>query len=1043
MKRFLLLLTAIVASIGLATAQTRVVRGTVTSLEDGEPVIGASVIVKGSPTIGVNTDVDGKFTLDVPSNATHLIVSFVGKRTQEVAISKGEMKIVLADDAQVLDEVVVTGYQTTSKKAFTGAASAVGGETVKAKFDANPVNALKGNIPGLQLSQVSGQPGAPSTIFVRGRNSLNSGTQPLYVIDGVPIEAGVFGIRASEGVEISPLATLSSDDIANITVLKDAAATSIYGARAANGVIVITTKRGHGGFKANFNARIGGAMLPAYTRNYRGVDGNTWLALSREAVRNSANYKDPNGSVFNQYHDSYPDWDINNDTHLNQWLSEFWYEIPFDAEKPVFYDWLGATTRTGLQQNYGLDISGGGDAPTSPRYFVAFDYMSDQGIVIGKDLNRYALRVNINQNPYAWLGYGINTSLSLTTTNMGSGGGYFADPLTASLMQTPVTPIYNPDGSFNTSTVTNGVNPVAARSKNGDKNTQKQYRALISPYITLNFTDWLSFTSRLGLDAYILDDFGFWSLLGPDGKNYNGHGENGTIYNFYTTITNTFNINKAWNDHTINFLIGQEGQRTNYKSTYLEATNFAVDYLNDIALAATPSTTSSIRDELKLLSFLSNFEYNYAERYYASASLRADASSRFHKSNRWGMFWSLGGKWRMANEAFMESSRDWLQDLTLRISYGTSGNQAVGSGWYAASGLFDFGYLYNNQPGSLFTQFENPNLKWEQTAKLNVGVDFRVLDRISLGFDYYNHQTRDMVFAVPLSKSTGLPTYYDGVAYYENLGALENQGIEFELGIDAVRTKDAQLRFTFTGSHNRNRIKKLATDLPIKYSAQIIKVGEDISTFYLREYAGVDPETGMAQWYKNTEKEDGTLDRSLTSNYNDAEQTILGKATPDFQGGFRTDFNYKDFDFSFLLTYQFGGKIYGNHLQYDETTALTGSNFTNWVADNRWQKPGDKDKLVPMFTEQSNSATNPSSRFLMSSNYLKIQNVQIGYTFKQKELKTIGLSSIRLFLTADNLYTFVAKNYRGFDPASVGANGIAWWNYPQATKVMGGVSFSF
>lgn len=420
MKKFVLLLTALLVSVSLAMAQSRVVKGVVTSAEDGEPVIGASVVLKTDKTRGTTTDFDGKFRLEVPASAKTLLVSFMGMKTEEVAITSGDLKIVLSSDSKVMEEVIVTGYSTTSKKAFTGAASSVGSETVKAKFDANPINALNGNVPGLQMSQTSGQPGAPTTIFVRGRNSINSGTQPLYVIDGVPLETSVMSTRASEGTEISPLSTLNSDDIQSITVLKDATATSIYGARAANGVIVITTKRGRAGFKMNFSARMGTSMMPKGLNGYHPVDAPTYKELAVEGILNTHKYSSLGlASIFDELNAEYSLGLTPDAAGAAQFLN-LYTGIPI-IDGPGT-DWLKEVTRRGFQQNYNIDLSGGGDTPRSPRYFVSFDYMNDKGIVRGKDLERYALRLNLDQAPFEFFSYGLNTSFSMTTTNMGSGG---------------------------------------------------------------------------------------------------------------------------------------------------------------------------------------------------------------------------------------------------------------------------------------------------------------------------------------------------------------------------------------------------------------------------------------------------------------------------------------------------------------------------------------------------------------------------------------------------------------------------------------------
>lgn len=1053
-KRFFLTLMALLMSVSLAMAQ-KVVTGEVISAVDAEPVIGASVVVKGNTSVGVQTDINGRFSFEVPKGAKYLVVSYVGLKKKEVLIEGGKMKIFLEQDATMTDAVVVTGYGTTSKKAFTGAASSIGDEKVKARFDANPINALKGNMPGLTISNSSGQPGAPTTIFIRGKNSLNSGTQPLYVIDGVPIETSVFGNRTSSGVQVSPLSTISMADVETMTVLKDAAATSIYGARAANGVIVITTKKGRAGFKLNFTTRLGGSTMPVTNRShlYRPVsDAKTYREMLIESMRNPTIYgptgsqKVPFNGIFARFKGTLdPNKDADILKFFNKEVADNLVNIPEEGGETT--DWLKAVTRTGMLQNYALDISGGGDNPRAPRYYVAFDYLKEDGIILGKDLSRYSFRMNLDQSPYTFFKYGVNTSLSLTETNMGTSGGYFTDPITQAFMQNPFSPVKNKDGSWNMNTL-NGYNPVAIQNKvDGNVNRQRQYRALISPFVTITFLDWLSFTSRYGLDAYILDDFGYWSQYTKDGQNVKGLGEQGYYTNFYQTITNTLNVNKSWGEHHLNAIIGQEGQSTYLKEATMATTNYPTWALKDLMLASKPGTVATAVQELRLLSFFSNAEYNYASRYYVSASLRGDASSRFHKNNRWGLFYSVGGKWRMASEAFMKSAEDYIQELTLRSSWGTTGNQVVGSGWYAARGLYSFGLTYAGNPGMVFTQYENPNLRWEQTRKFNVGLDTRFFNFLSLSVDYYNHLTKDMVFEVPLSKASG------NAVWYENIGELSNQGIEFELGIDAIQKEDLSLRFSFTGAWNQNKIVKLSTNDDIIRKLSIVRPGADIYTWRMKEWAGVDPETGVGLWYKNNIKKDKNNEEipnatyidhktGTTSDYNEAHSVELGKASPDFQGGFRTEFSYKNFDFSVLLNYQLGGKVLGDHLRYDEHSGNSlGNPFLQYVAENRWRKPGDK-ALVPMLYDGTTTWNQASSRFLMSSDYLKIQNIMIGYTLN-KALPQVGIGSVRFFFSMDNIYTLVAKDFRGFDPAGASASGSIFWNYPMPMKFTGGVTVTF
>lgn len=1031
----MLFLACIFLSIGLASAQNKRITGAVVD-ENGQPVIGATVAVKGT-TVGASTDVDGKYSINVPQDGKILIVSLIGSRTKQVAVGDN-LKIILESDNKMLDEIVVTGYGVTTKKAFTGAATTVSSEKIANKFDANPINALKGNVAGLQLSLGSGQPGAPATVYIRGRNSLNSGTQPLYVVDGVAIESGNVGMRQSEGQTLSPLSTINSEDIESVTVLKDATATSIYGARAANGVILITTKRGKSGLSINFTAKAGVQSLPNIPKSYRMVGTDKYYELSQEAALNGYNYASTFGgtSYFKYYNKAYGlGLDYTADG-ARQFLG--WYTgLDTSSSNTADTDWLKEVTRNGLVQNYTLDIQGGSSVETSPKYYLSLDYMGNNSIVRGKDLKRYSFRYNFDQSPTKRVKFGFNTNLSYTITNMGAGGGYFSDPITQAYSQTPNTPVYNSDGSYNMSTI-NGYNPVAQRSENGDKSTAKQYRVMLSPYVQVNLTDNLFFMTRNSLDAYILDEFGYWSFYQPQGKEMRGMGENGYTANFLLSTTNTLNYVKTFSQkHNLNLLVGQEGQQTNLKKTYLSGSNYAVDYLNEVSLASVPGSATTNQYELKLLSYFSKAEYSYDNKYYLSGSLRYDGSSRFGSNHRWASFASAGLKYRISAENFMKSTSSWLTDLTLRSSYGTSGNQQVGNsdilnGWYASSDIYGFGYNYNNLPGSGREQFGNPDLKWEQTAKFNVGVDFNLFGRISVTADYYNHRTKDMVFAVPVSETTGLSTYY------KNIGELSNKGFEITIDANVLRTKDLNWSVSLNGSKNVNKIVKLSTDNPIESTYTIIEPGRDIYTFKMKEWAGVDPETGRGMWYKNATGDETTF------SYSAASKRYLGKASPDFQGGVSSSLTYKGFDFAFQMNYSIGGKIYGSNLRYDEQFGNSfGSNFTNYVYDNRWKNPGDIAKVPMMYFGTGASWNSHSSRFLMDASYLKLRSLTIGYTLPQTILKSVGMKTLRVFANADNVYTFSHKDYRGFDPSSIDANGIQWWNYPVARNVMFGATLGF
>ncbi len=1040
-KRLSMLLVGQLLAAGVAFAQSQFT-GKVVSQDDGEPVIGATVRVAGT-NVATVTDMDGRFSIALPSGVKELKVSYVGMLDQTVRAEGNNMVIRLAPNDNTIDEVVVTGYGVTRKAAFTGAAAVVSKDIVDKRNDANPIKSLEGTVPGLQLSTTSGQPGAPQTIFIRGRNSINSGTQPLYVIDGIPFNADPVGARMSEGVTLSPLANLNSSDIESITVLKDATATSIYGSRAANGVVVITTKHGEKGkTRVNFTAKLGWESLPSYTDKYKLCNADQNIELATEALLNSYNDYGAN-STFGYYNEAYG----LGFTYDRQGAEDFydWYTDSGDGGWLTQYrktgkstDWLKEITRKGLIQEYGFDVNSGAKEASSPVFFLSYNYLSDDSFMKSKYLKRHTLRFNIDQQPSRWVKYGVNTNFSFSETSNGASGGYYSDPFTQVYMMNPMTPVRTASGDWNSDTTT-GYNPVALRSEDGDKNIAKQYQATISPYVQLNLTPELTWMTKGGLDLYHVKEYGYWSFLNPQGLGMNGMAEQ--FYNTRTllTVTNTLNYIKTFGDaHHLNVLLGQEGQKTSLSRSDLANSNFPVQNLGELSLGSVPSTANSYKYDLVLGSFFSNLQYDYDNKYYLSASWRTDGSSRFGDANRWATFWSVGAKYRISAEKFMEPARTWLNDLTLRASYGTTGNQDVGDhtdadylSWIVARDIFGYGYNYAGKPGSAHEQFGNSDLKWEKTGKFNVGIDATLFNRVFLTVDYYSHKTTDMVFAVPVSYLTGLSTYY------KNIGSLSNKGVEFSLGVNILQNKDWYWNLTLTGSHNKNKVLKLSTDDPIESSVSITEAGRPLYQWKMKEYAGVDPQTGDALWYLN-ETGDET-----TTNYNKAAKRYLGDANPAFFGSLQNTLKWKGIDFSFQFNYSLGGKIYGNNLHYDEQTGASFyENYTQYVYENRWQKPGDITD-VPRLTTDGSYANKASSRFLMSRSYLKLRSLSLGYSLPKTLLRKAFIDNARIFVNAENLYTWTASDYRGFDPSGVGANGVQWWNYPLARSVVFGVQLGF
>ncbi|MDR1203179.1 MAG: TonB-dependent receptor [Tannerellaceae bacterium] len=1008
MKKLTYLFFCLFLGIGLVTAQTRQVTGTVISADDGDPIIGASVIVKGT-TIGTITDTDGSFSLSVPNAAKTLVISYVGMVAQEVAV-QSTIHVRLESDVQKLGEIIVTGYGVTRKAAFTGSAQVIDANVITKSTDADPIRSLQGSVAGFQMSAETGQPGGFNKVLIRGLGSMNSGTEPLYVIDGVPMTTGRFGMRENEDATVNPLSGLNTSDIESVSILKDATATSIYGARASNGVIVITTKKGKSGkTKISFSARVGTTKTPQ-RNDYQMLNATDWYDFITQMLGNSGSIEKGNLAEAKEFITSTDGLGINVDPNADT-------------------DWYKGVTRSGFTQDYNLDLSGGND---KTKFFVSGGYYDEKSIVIGKDFQRFSGRFNIENEINKHVSFGLNAFTSYSKMNYGAGGGYYSDPITQAFMQLPVQPIYKADGSWNMDT-DNGYNPVAQRSKYGDKNISKQIKANVSPWVRVNFLKDFVFLSRYGIDFQNIKEFGLWSKLQPQGNDMNMLGEEGNSYQTLWTWTNTLNWIHTFGSHNINVLIGQEMQKAHLDEAYLAGSNYPTDLVHTVENAATPSDASTLFRNYALSSFFGNAEYDYKNTYYLSGSLRRDGSSKFGDNNKWGTFWSIGAKYRITNESFMESTTDWLTNLTVRASYGTTGNQDISTGdpnrdWYPQKGLYGFGYNYLNMPGMVPIQIVNPDLKWEQTGKFNAGIELGLFNKVSLDVDYYINRTTDMLFNVPLSMTTG----YDETL--QNVGEMENKGIELLIGYRPINSRNFGWDMSLNLTHNKNKIIKLSTDQPIEETYAIREAGRPYHTFKMKEYAGVDPETGEQLWYKGEEG------RETTTSYNDAGKRYLGEADPKVYGGFTNNFRIFDFDLSVQLFYSFGNKVYNNAARFDENISNPWGNTTKYVYKNMWRNPGD---ITDVPAPVNGATTSHSSRFLMDGSYIKLQNVQLGYNLPKKLTQPIKVDGIRVYFSGENLATWaLGDDFRGLNPEAP-ANGVLWWSFPISRKVMFGVNINF
>ena len=914
-------------------------------------------------------------------------------KTQEVSI-RANMKVSMKPDTEVLDEVVVTGYGVQRKASFTGAAAVVGKDVLAKKTDANFVKALEGAVPGIQMNNSTSMPGIWGSIYVRGRGSLNSGTQPLYVIDGMPVDSDTDdnSLTYSTNNTIDPMSSLNPADIESITVLKDAAATAIYGSRAANGVIVVTTKKGAEG-KFNINLDIKQGFVTTANNNMDFANAQQTMKLFTDG------YTAAQGG----------DWQEN----YNYLADDY-----FGWDRKSSYDWMDAISRKGYYQDYNLNMQG---RTGSTGYYVGLGYLNTEGLIIGSDLERFSGRLNLDTK-FKWATLGVNSSYSYTTQNgfSLSTAGSMSSPLTAAVSsQTPMDPFYDSEGNYAN---INNYNPLALMDeKTGELNQSNTQMVNLNPYFQIDFGKGIYAKTTLGVNINELRQYQYWSALyNPQAQDYNGLGQQ---YNSKSTVV-TWNNIIGWNykfadKHDISLMLGQEMQKKSYFYEYYAKSDFpfAASGMRDLTTAGTDQGNEYYKQEARLASYFADVHYSYADKYYLSGSFRRDGSSVFGTDNRWGNFWSVGGKWRISGEEFL-SENEIITNATLRASYGTVGNQDIS--WYAARGFYSSGYNYNQMPGMRPTSIPNPELTWEVSKKFDIGFDLSFLQRIHLTFDFYNEETSDALFEIPLSMTTGISKTY------QNIGSIRNRGIEFSINTSIIQNNDLNWNFFANLTWNKNEVIKLSTDDPLEYTYQIIEQGHPYSQFYMKEYVGIDHETGKPLWYLNKEGDE------TTSDYNAAAKRYVGDADPKVLGGFGTNLTWKGVDFNLNFNYRLGGKV------YNSGAAFTGFGMAfctplEDVALNSWT-PENKNAKYPQYIYRDpNNATATSSRYLYSGNYLRISNVTLGYTLPKTWTQKAFIQKLRAYVSVDNLYTFTASDFVGYNPET-SANGVIAWQYP-ATSV--------
>ncbi|WKN31172.1 TonB-dependent receptor [Porifericola rhodea] len=988
--------------------------------ESGEALVGATIVEKGSSN-GTVSDIDGQFRLPTNPDAT-LIISYMGYISQEVAVNgRATLNITLKEDATSLNEVVVTAYGTSNKRSFTGAAQKVETERLSRTVNPSFETALQGNVSGVNV-YASGQPGGSSNVQIRGISSINGLSQPLYVLDGVVINTDNTSRIGGNGAvnQTNPLSTINTQDIESITVLKDAAAASLYGSRAANGVIVITTKKGKkGDTEINFNTELG------YTQNLtqeKMINNQQFRELWQEGQLHQYIQNNENGEFFSVYQ--------NTDLlmyYQNQAKSD--YEAIYGTSE-VNADWLDAIYRSGSLQKHNLSARGGSDKSS---FFISGEYFNQEGTIIESDYRRYSGRINLENQAKDWLKLGVNLSLAKSERNSGQYDGEYAgglNPLYMARVLPPAAPIYDPEGYQGIADLPNAIeknaNPIGVIRVGEYANHQFRVRGDV--HAELRLLNSLKFKTTFGIDQQANEE----SLY--DNKEFGAGGGtwNGVLYVaqsevFQYTSSNLLNYNRQLAKHGFGALVGFESQVSNMSSI----NNSGYDILDSELLSSSSIgalwSWTGYSENYSLLSYFSNFNYNYNQKYYLAASYRRDGSSRFGKNTRWGDFWSVSGSWIASEEEFLQF--DALDYLKFRASYGTNGN--LPPDFYASLAFFNTdGKAYGGSSGLSYGQLANPDLSWELSNNFNIGFDAIVFKKVDITLEYFAKHTKDLLLNIPVSATTGFANQL------QNYGEMKNRGWELALGYTPITSTnfswDSRLNLTFLS----NEVSRLKSDLVPSYNSQygqdpsIIKVGESINSFYLRDYAGVNSSTGFAEYYV---LENGKRTGELTTNAEEAGFGIFGDALQDMQGGFHNQLQYKQFSLDFLFTFGIGGKAY-DRTAFKRDDDGYAPQFSNTQAQlNPWN-PNNTEATVPIRINGNPSFSNDvSTRHLYDADYLKFRNIKLSYKLPQYRFIQGG----SIYVQGDNLLLFTELD--DYDPEAV-ADGVNFFQVPTVSSIILGLN---
>jgi TonB-linked SusC/RagA family outer membrane protein len=1028
-KSMLMIVCAMIFAIG-GFAQTTPITGKVLD-EKGVPVSGASVLERGTKN-GTNTANDGTFSLNVKSGAT-LVVTGLGFEAKQLTASSGNLMIQLTSEVKSLNEVVVTGFGSQIKKDLTGNIARVKGKDIEFMPTPSVDAALQGKAAGVYVNSQSGKLGQAISVRVRGSSSISAGNEPLYVVDGVPVTVSS---QSNYGGATNPLVDLNSNDIESIEVLKDASAGAIFGSRAANGVVLITTKKGKNG-KTNVtvNVQTGNSQS---SRRVPFLNSEQYAELLEEGAKYIDDfYGTPITDPFSETQ------------YVKDWMDYFSYGN-WTKDPKKTYEWQDVVFQKGQYRQADLQMSGGNE---KTKFFISGQYLDQSGIIIGNRLERMTARMNVDHKANDWLTIGLTTNFARTYNRRLPDDNAFSNPL-QSVALMPMTPNIIPEGQPGAG--------LPAGTPPGDPNipmyynpqlsidygkfTAESFRNFSSGYATIKLMPGLTFQSELGVDIMSQQEEGYFQTqtVRNQTRAARGIGSNrGTFITNYNT-NNYFNFTKAIGKSDINATVGMQYQQSTTKTNFVEGLDFPSDSYQQIASAATISGGSSTQSAFAFLSYFLRANYKYNDKYLLSLSGRVDASSRFGANNRSGFFPAVSAGWVLSNEKFLRGFQP-LSFLKLRASYGIVGNAEIGN--FPQLALFAGDRGYAGVGGQAPSQIGNPDLRWETNTQFDIGFDFGFFNnRLTGEIDYYNRRSDDLLLRVNIPTSTGFGSVV------RNLGSLENKGVEFVLNTQNL-VGEFKWSTSLNVAFNRNRV--------LNINGQIIEggigrlpnramEGQALGVFFGVEYAGVNPANGDAQFYKNTTNADGSLDRTILSNsqFNQAQRQIIGDPNPDVIAGVTNTFSYKGFDFSFQFNGIFGNdvNVYGMG-QYSMANMIYEDNQT---ADqmNRWRKPGDITN-VPQARYYFGNGNQPSSRFIVDGSFVRLRTINFGYNLPSKIVKKAKLDRVRLYVSALNLLTFTNK-YPLWDPEvnadsfdSNIAKGNDFYTPPQPKTILFGINVGF